>query len=249
MVRCAQCGWDKNSESNIKCEKCGAKLTNLARENNLMQPAKENNEVENRDFLNKTVKGCPECGYQIRPGETQCPECGYSLVNKNKVEINISNVDFSDKNQVINSEIANNKKFVGTVIFPKTPQENQENENSQENNEKETRMGGKKVVAFLVTYSINPLGEFFPIYEGKNYVGNANEMNIQIKGDVGISNKHLCILYRAVDKKFKFEDTMSSNGTFINDELIDAGELKNNDVITIGKTKLIIMIIPEIINN
>jgi pSer/pThr/pTyr-binding forkhead associated (FHA) protein len=55
----------------------------------------------------------------------------------------------------------------------------------------------------------------------------------------------LSILYRPVDKKFKFKDEQSSNGTFVNDVLMDEGELHNFDVIRIGATKLVFIAIPQ----
>ena len=103
----------------------------------------------------------------------------------------------------------------------------------------------KKLTGFLVTYSHLPNGEFFPLYEGKNMIGREHTAQICIQHDPGISEKHLSVLFRPVDCKFKFKDEQSSNGTFINNVLTDEGELKNYDVIRIGATELIFMEIPR----
>jgi pSer/pThr/pTyr-binding forkhead associated (FHA) protein len=108
----------------------------------------------------------------------------------------------------------------------------------------ERQKEGKRLEAFLVTYSPNPLGDFFPVFEGRNYVGRDHLSNICVEGDSLISGKHFSILYRPVDKKFKFRDEQSSNGTFVNDQLADEGELQHGDVIRIGSTRLLFMIIP-----
>jgi len=102
----------------------------------------------------------------------------------------------------------------------------------------------RKLVGFLVTYSHSINGRFYPLYEGKNYVGRSSSMSVHIRKDPKVSDKHLSILYRAADRKFKFKDEQSTNGTFINGTLIDEGELKNSDEITIGTTKLVFIEIP-----
>jgi hypothetical protein len=104
---------------------------------------------------------------------------------------------------------------------------------------------GKRLAGFLVTYSQNPLGDFYPLFEGRNYIGRDNAAGICITGDSSISGKHFSILYRSVDGKFKFRDEQSSNGSFINGILQDEGELKNFDLISIGSTKLLFIAIPR----
>ncbi len=105
---------------------------------------------------------------------------------------------------------------------------------------------GKKLVGFLVTYDTTPLGECFHIYEGRNYVGRDLTSDICVSNDPQISGKHVSILYRSVDGKFKFKDEQSSNGTFLNNALEDEGELANFDVIKVGNTQLIFIAIPQI---
>jgi hypothetical protein len=104
---------------------------------------------------------------------------------------------------------------------------------------------GKKLAGFLVSYSNNPLGDYFPVLEGRNYIGRDDSATIRIQNDSLISGKHISILYRSVDKKFKFRDEQSSNGSFVNEKLIDEGELKNLDVIRIGSTRLLFIAIPQ----
>lgn len=104
---------------------------------------------------------------------------------------------------------------------------------------------GRRLVGFLVSYRANPMGQVFNIYEGRNYVGSAPTNDIYVTGDEAISRKHMSILYRAVDQKFKFRDEQSSNGTFVNEVIEDEGELKDHDVIHIGMTYLIFIVIPQ----
>lgn len=107
---------------------------------------------------------------------------------------------------------------------------------------------GRRLVGFLVTYNANPLGVSFNIYEGRNYIGSTAINDICISNDNTVSGKHMSILYRAVDQKFKFRDEQSSNGTFVNEVLEDEGELKDHDIIHIGSTYLIFIAIPQSLN-
>ena len=105
---------------------------------------------------------------------------------------------------------------------------------------------GRKLVGFLVTYNRTPLGKAFPVYEGRNYVGRDASCDIAVTDDNQMSGRHMSILYRSVDNKFKFRDEQSSNGTFINKELLDEGELQNYDIVRVGSTLFIFVAIPQI---
>jgi hypothetical protein len=104
---------------------------------------------------------------------------------------------------------------------------------------------GRKLVGLLVTYSANPNGQVFNIFEGKNFIGRDMPVDVCIP-DNEVSGKHFSILYRSVDGKFKFKDEQSSNGTFLNEVLTDEGELNSFDVIKIGGTRLIFIAIPQL---
>jgi DNA-directed RNA polymerase subunit RPC12/RpoP len=103
---------------------------------------------------------------------------------------------------------------------------------------------GRRITGLLVTYSIHPQGDVFKLLEGKNSIGRDSAANISVENDAMMSERHLSILYRPVDNKFKFKDEQSSNGTFVNGTLIDEGELNNGDVITAGATKFLFISIP-----
>lgn len=104
----------------------------------------------------------------------------------------------------------------------------------------------RRLVGFLVTYNRDPMGRAYNIYEGRNYVGRDANCDISVPDDNQMSGRHLSILYRSVDDKFKFRDEQSSNGTFVNKELLDDGELENYDIIRAGSTLFIFIAIPKI---
>lgn len=105
---------------------------------------------------------------------------------------------------------------------------------------------GRKLVGFLVTYNRTPMGKAFNIYEGRNYIGRDASCDIAIPDDNQMSGKHMLIRYLSGNNKFSFKDEMSSNGTYVNKELLDEGELHNYDIIRVGSTIFIFIAIPQI---
>lgn len=105
---------------------------------------------------------------------------------------------------------------------------------------------GRKLVGFLVTYNRNPQGKAYELFEGKNYIGRDRGCDICVSDDNQMSGRHLSILYRNVDNKFKYRDEQSSNGSFVNKELSDEGELQNFDIIRLGSTIFIFIAIPQL---
>jgi hypothetical protein len=116
----------------------------------------------------------------------------------------------------------------------------------QEGDDQTNMPSGRKVVGLLATYDTVSTGQIFNVLEGKNFIGRDASVDISIQGDSQISGKHLSILYRTADGRFKFKDEQSSNGTFVNEVLTDEGELNTFDVIRIGSTRLIFVAIPQL---
>ncbi|MDR2231925.1 MAG: FHA domain-containing protein [Tannerella sp.] len=231
-MRCKNCGWD-NPAGNVRCEKCNAQLNEYQSDDQTSYFGHNAEEMNPRATVaglapdgfapSATALGCAACGYPIRPGDTVCPMCGHAVVTTAKpIE--------SDLKQEI--EVEKPERKIGTIIQGATY------------DKEKADLERKKLTGFLVSYSRTANGEFFPLYEGKNVIGRAASSNISFQGDSAISDRHLSILYRAVDRKFKFKDEQSSNGTFINGQLVDEGELKNFDMIRIGATNLLFIEIP-----
>lgn len=107
---------------------------------------------------------------------------------------------------------------------------------------------GRRIVGVLASYNNNPNGNVFYIYEGRTIVGkDPSSCDAVIKGDSGVSGRHLIILYREVEDKFWLIDDNTSNGTFLNGAFAgDKTQIHTNDVITIGSTKLVFWAIPKI---
>lgn len=95
----------------------------------------------------------------------------------------------------------------------------------------------RKIVGWLVSYTLDPLGVDFKLYEGRNIIGRDIDCNITINDNM-VSSKHAVLLFRA--GKYSITDSQSSHGTFVNGEDIELEPryLKDGDVIKIGQTVL-----------
>lgn len=103
--------------------------------------------------------------------------------------------------------------------------------------EKGTSRAARKIVGWLISYTVNEMGMDYRIYEGRNLMGASPKCDITIGKDVdmSISSEHLLILVRG--KWIKIQDNLSTNGTFINGEEIEPGvpqKLNDGDQIKIG---------------
>lgn len=95
----------------------------------------------------------------------------------------------------------------------------------------------RKFVGWLVSYTLDPLGVDFKLYEGRNIIGRDMDCNITINDNM-VSSKHAVLLYRA--GKYSLTDSQSSHGTFVNGNDIDLEPcyLADGDEIRIGQTML-----------
>lgn len=95
----------------------------------------------------------------------------------------------------------------------------------------------RRIVGWLISYSLDPCGIDWRIYEGTNTIGRDPKNSIIISKDPSISSEHVVILYRR--GKFKIKDKMTANGTFKNGEELDVEEaydLLDGDNLKLGES-------------
>lgn len=101
---------------------------------------------------------------------------------------------------------------------------------------------------FLVSYQINPQGEFWPLQGGRKTVGRANsgeQVDISL-ADATISSRHAAVVTDAAAGAVQVEDTGSTNGTFVNEEHIGFNgkrELRDGDKLRFGGFTTIVKIV------
>lgn len=103
----------------------------------------------------------------------------------------------------------------------------------------------RRIVGVLITYTWRPEGELFPVREGKNFIGSGQvssdpshpDCHVQIPEDVKMSSEHALILCR--HGRYEIIDQTSSNGTFLNGEMLmsnSSTELSDYAEIMTGNT-------------
>ena len=113
----------------------------------------------------------------------------------------------------------------------------EEDESGSVSSRREVR-NASKLVGWLVTYTLDPNGVDFRVFEGRNIIGRDFNCGICIN-DNKVSSQHAILLYR--NEKFRIKDNLSVNGTVVNGEDIDDDSvvLKDGDIIKIGDTVLL----------
>ncbi|NLF41072.1 MAG: FHA domain-containing protein [Bacteroidales bacterium] len=176
---------------------------------------------------------CPN-GHYYDSKLDKCPYCP-SEGNKNTSNINPSTP--MDKTKIFNEDDlqgADKTKIEGvTGRLDKTRIFTPENETASVSSEQAFHPG-RKITGWLVTFSMIPEGLDFRLFEGRNIIGSDPGCDIVISQDAAISSKHLTILYR--QGSFKYKDELSTNGTCINGEFVEEGNLNDGDEIKIGNT-------------
>ncbi|MBO4587605.1 MAG: FHA domain-containing protein [Bacteroidales bacterium] len=193
-------------------------------------------------------KKCPN-GHSYPADRSECPICnsgkqvGASTENEMVTQI-IRGLDADD---------AGSKTTVGGEAAPittpnvdphrdysKTMVEDEieeENESGVVTSRRESR-AASRLVGWLVTYSLDPNGTDFRLYEGRNIIGKDFSCGVCIN-DSKVSSQHAILLYR--NEKFRIKDNLSTNGTIVNGVDIDDESvvLNDGDVIQIGETILL----------
>jgi len=95
----------------------------------------------------------------------------------------------------------------------------------------------RKLVGWLVSYTLDEMGHDFRLYEGKNVIGKKPGLEVPVLQDPSVSNVHATILFR--NNKFLLRDEFSTNGTYLNGVMVeqDTPELHDGDIIKVGNTE------------
>jgi hypothetical protein len=95
----------------------------------------------------------------------------------------------------------------------------------------------RKLVGWLVSYTHDPFGTDYRIFEGQNTVGRETSSTIRIIHDKSISSRHATLLVRGGSCFIK--DELSANPSFVNDQEVAPGstvQIKDGDRIKFGTT-------------
>ncbi|UPT65262.1 MAG: FHA domain-containing protein [Sphingobacteriales bacterium JAD_PAG50586_3] len=176
----------------------------------------------NGHYYSESLSDCPYCP---KTQNTQIP----NVVNDDKTVIHSAGNENgnSDKTQIFTPPATANEGSLDKTRIVNAKQQTSINHLEPQKN-------ARKLVGWLVSYTIDENGIDFKLFEGRNSIGADNGNDIVLPNDSSISSKHLTILFRL--GTFKYKDELSTNGTFINDVIADEGNLADGDMIKLGNT-------------
>lgn len=199
------------------------------------------------------MNGFQKCsnGHYYPKNKEVCPYCPGNSTEESKKSSekpteDYSNVGVDDKTQVYGGGFNTPDNDQDKTVTTPPPSKKQNTPKSSTStifvDDIETEKGvsqetrkTRRLVGWLVSYSMDPMGIDFKVYEGRNTIGRDITCNITVE-DGTITGKHATILFR--NGKYKIKDEMSTHGTFVNDNDIedDQFDLDDGDMIKIGQT-------------
>jgi pSer/pThr/pTyr-binding forkhead associated (FHA) protein len=103
---------------------------------------------------------------------------------------------------------------------------------------------GRVLVGFLVTFQHDPRGSFWTIHSGRTQIGRSAGEGVDIAlHDGSASSRHASIHADPATGQAFVEDDGSRNGTFLNDQKLAAGDLRqlhDNDRLRLGSTTFVV---------
>jgi FHA domain len=187
-----------------------------------------------------------EKGHYFKEELSECPYCpkssGAGADDKTKVQGGHEQTALGDKTQIFGAGMANpvapsvnppvqrdlNKTFI---------QEVEEVHQGGEVKEVVHQRATRKIVGWLISYTLDPMGIDYRLYEGNNTLGRNPGNDVTVAGDPSISGHHATLLFKK--GRFYLKDEMAANGTFINDEEIEVGqphEVADGDTLRFGNS-------------
>ena len=141
------------------------------------------------------------------------------------------------------SEIIENKEEKKSQESEKKSLQSLVNEVNREDELRTIGMWGtsiEPVVGWLVCITGKSIGEAYRLKAGKNHVGRDIRMDVVISNDAKVSReKHMTIMYEPEARKFYLISAESEGMCYVNDNIVlNNLELKKDDIIKIGETKL-----------
>ena len=183
---------------------------------------------------------CPQGHFYDADTNASCPHCAQGntqqstvSVVKNATEDSVTKPLASAGSTLSNmvSDVQNNSQAVNA-----TPAD----DDSKTISYNQAKLGSEPVVGWLVCVEGEHLGEDFRLKTGKNFIGRASNMDAALTKDKSVSrDKHAIVLYEPKSHIFLVQPGEARELCYLNDQVVLAAqEIKRNDVITVGESKL-----------
>ncbi len=180
---------------------------------------------------------CSQGHFYDADTNTSCPHCQQGKGNEETVAVIRSADDDSVTVPLTGA--------VQTAAQPVTASKQSVSVAAQDDDEKTIsyRPNGislEPVVGWLVCTEGAHLGEDFRLKTGKNFIGRSANMDAALTKDKSVSrDKHAIVLYEPKTHIFLVQPGEARELCYLNDQVVlSAQEIKRNDVITVGDSKL-----------
>jgi hypothetical protein len=204
-------------------------------------------QCSNGHFYKDNLQECPYCppskGNSVNSGKSSDLEKTMLESDAKDAEKTIFDDDDLNKTQVMGDLSSSGKSGNAPLQEEFDPSKTHvmipPSEKQGDSGDNEITRATRKIVGWLISYTIDPMGRDYRLYEGRNTIGKGMNNSIIITNDPAISSNHLMLLYN--NSNYYISDEMSGNGTKINGEFIrpkDAINLNDGDLIEIGHTVL-----------
>lgn len=194
----------------------------------------------NGHYYDSSLGSCPYCPSAHASSSSDLPTDDYAndFDEKTQAYVNGCGPTRSDRAAGGDATVSETEPYINgkeTVKDTGRTMFFDEKENEADGKKEVVKRSFRKLVGWLVSYSIDECGVDFKLYEGRNTIGRDKECQILVP-DSSVTGRHAVLLYR--NGKYSITDQQSSNGTYVNDEDIelDPCYLKDGDVIRIGQT-------------
>ncbi len=196
------------------------------------------------------MKGFKQCnnGHFYQESLDFCPHCptqNQSFTTGNLDKTIIENEGFNDTVAITNNlgktEIdLPEPTATPQVDLSKTYIATDEVETTDNGQEKKVLRERRKLVGWLVSFTIDKLGRDYRLYEGRNTLGTATSNDIILNTDGSVSSNHAVILFR--NNTLYIKDNLSTNGTKLNGIDLEPDKsftFKDNAKIELGDTEFL----------
>ena len=183
---------------------------------------------------------CPQGHFYDADTNASCPHCAQGNTQQSTVSVVKSATEDSVTKPLASagstlsnmvSDVQNNSQAVNA-----TPAD----DDSKTISYNQAKLGSEPVVGWLVCVEGEHLGEDFRLKTGKNFIGRASNMDAALTKDKSVSrDKHAIVLYEPKSHIFLVQPGEARELCYLNDQVVLAAqEIKRNDVITVGESKL-----------
>lgn len=186
---------------------------------------------------------CPQGHFYDADTNASCPHCAQGNVpgnDQSTVAVN-RNASEDSATQSLTSALGGGtvtqtgSNATGTKVTPKPADDNEKTVSYSQ-----AKIGSEPVVGWLVCTEGEHMGEDFRLKTGKNFIGRSTSMDAALTKDKSVSrDKHAIVLYEPKSHIFLVQPGEARELCYLNDQVIlSAQEIKRNDVITVGESKL-----------